>query len=97
VSQYFTKLNKGELTLLKNPQNQVEAENYLRQSIDISRRQAARLFELRATMSLARLLMKQGAREEARKLVTEIYNWFIEGFDTADLKDAKALLDELRA
>jgi predicted ATPase len=48
-----------------------------------------------ATMSLARLLAKQGRRDEARVMLTEIYGWFTEGFDTADLKDAKALLDEL--
>jgi hypothetical protein len=50
---------------------------------------------LRATKSLARLLTKQGHREEARTMLSEIYNWFTEGFDTADLKEAKALLDEL--
>jgi predicted ATPase len=52
-------------------------------------------FELRATMSLARLLTKQGRRNEARTMLAEIYNWFTEGFDTADLKDAKALSDRL--
>jgi predicted ATPase len=52
--------------------------------------------ELRATMSLARLLAKQGERNEARRMLAEIYGWFTEGFDTADLKDAKALLAELR-
>ena len=51
--------------------------------------------ELRATTSLARLLAKQGRRDEARAMLAEIYGWFTEGFDTADLKDAKALLDEL--
>jgi predicted ATPase len=50
---------------------------------------------LRASLSLARLLMKQGRRDEARSMLGDIYNWFTEGFDTADLKDAKALLDEL--
>ena len=53
--------------------------------------------ELHASTSLARLLAKQGRREEARAMLAEIYDWFTEGFDTADLKDAKALLDELRA
>jgi predicted ATPase len=53
------------------------------------------LFELRATTSLARLLTKQGRREEARTMLAEIYNWFTEGFDTTDLRDAKALLDEI--
>ena len=55
----------------------------------------AKAWELRATMSLARLLAKQGRRDEARTMLAEIYSWFTEGFDTADLKDAKALLDEL--
>ena len=55
----------------------------------------AKAWELRATMSLARLLAKQGRRDEARAMLAEIYGWFTEGFDTADLKDAKALLDEL--
>ena len=57
----------------------------------------ARSLELRATTSLARLLASQGRRDEARKMLAEIYGWFTEGFDTADLKDAKALLDELAA
>jgi predicted ATPase len=54
------------------------------------------MFELRATMSLAHLLAKQGRREEARAMLAEIHGWFTEGFDTGDLKDAKALLDELK-
>ena len=53
------------------------------------------MWELRATVSLARLLAKQGKRVEARAMLAEVYNWFSEGFDTADLKEAKALLDEL--
>jgi tetratricopeptide (TPR) repeat protein len=85
----------GELTLLKDPRSEAEAERCLRQAIDIARRQAARLFELRATTNLARLLTKQGCRDEALARLADIYNWFTEGFDTADLKDAKALLDEL--
>ena len=52
-------------------------------------------WELRTTMSLARLLAKRGRRNDARVMLADIYNWFTEGFDTADLKDAKALLDEL--
>jgi len=55
----------------------------------------AKALELRATMSLARSLTKEGRRNEARTVLAAIYNWFTEGFDTADLKDAKALLDEL--
>jgi predicted ATPase len=54
-----------------------------------------RFYELRATASLSRLLAKQGKGDEARMMLFEIYNWFTEGFDTADLKDAKALLDAL--
>ena len=86
---------KGELTLLKDPHSEAEAERCLRQAIDVARLQAARLFELRATTSLARLLAKQGYHEEAHTILSEIYNWFTEGFDTRDLKEAKALLDEL--
>ena len=63
----------------------------------IASKQGARSFERRATMSLARLLAKQGRRDEARTMLPEIYGWFTEGFDTADLKDARALLDELSA
>ena len=83
------------MTLLKDPRSEAEAESCLRQAIDIARRQAARLFELRATMSLARLLASQGHRHEARTMLAEIYGWFTEGFETADLKDARRLLDEL--
>ena len=64
-------------------------------ALDISRRQAAKSYELRAVTSLARLWQSQGKSAEARDLLAPVYNWFTEGFDTADLKDAKALLDEL--
>ena len=84
---------KGELLLNSNAMN--EAEECFRTAIAISRRQHAKSWELRATTSLARLLAKQGKGDEARAMLAEIYNWFTEGFDTADLKDAKALLDEL--
>jgi predicted ATPase len=85
---------KGEL-LLK--QDASEARICLQRAIDIARKQGARSPELRATTSLARLLAREGRPDEARTILTEIYNWFTEGFDTADLKDAKALLDELSA
>jgi predicted ATPase len=81
--------------LLKDPPSEAEAESCLRRAVDVARRQTARLFELRATMSLARLLGKQRHCGEARAMLAEIYGWFTEGFDTADLKEAKALLDEL--
>jgi predicted ATPase len=64
-------------------------------ALKVARSQQAKSLELRATTSLARLLKKQGKREEARAMLSDIYNWFTEGFDTADLKDAKALLFEL--
>ena len=72
-----------------------EAEECFLKAIEISRKQSAKSLELRATMSLARLWQKQGKRKEARDMLAEIYGWFTEGFDTADLKDAKALLSEL--
>ena len=71
------------------------AEERLRYAIETSRNQRAKLWELRATKSLATLLRDTGHRDAARVMLAEIYGWFTEGFDTADLKDAKALLDEL--
>ena len=73
----------------------VEAEADFRRALEVARSQEARWLELRATMSLVRLLERQGKRDEARTMLTNIYNWFTEGFDTADLKDAKVLLEEL--
>ena len=86
---------KGELLLAQDASNAAQAEKSFRTAIEISRKQHAKSWELRATTSLARLLAKQGHRDEARAMLAEIYDWFTEGFDTADLKDAKALLDEL--
>jgi predicted ATPase len=88
---------KGELLLIQDLHNSAEAEPCLRTAIKVARHQGAKLFELRATLTLARLLVNQGRRGEARAMITDIYNWFMEGFETADLKDAKALLDELTA
>ncbi|MBV8137156.1 MAG: hypothetical protein JO121_16230, partial [Deltaproteobacteria bacterium] len=84
---------KGELLLMLHPTDGAEAEVSFRAAIDTARKQQARLPELRATMSLARLLRDTSRREEGRTTLAQIYNWFTEGFDTADLKDAKALLD----
>jgi class 3 adenylate cyclase/tetratricopeptide (TPR) repeat protein len=84
---------RGELLLKAGATD--EAEQSLRQSIQLSAGQSAKMEQLRATVSLARLLDVQGKRAEARAMLAETYNWFTEGFDTADLKDAKALLDEL--
>jgi predicted ATPase len=86
---------KGEALLSRGAPFDAQAQACFEQAITIARQQEARSWELRATMSLARLLAKQGGRDEARTMLAEIYNWFTEGFDTADLKDAKALLDEL--
>jgi tetratricopeptide (TPR) repeat protein len=86
---------RGELLLMQNSSNAEGAEGCFRTAVEIARRQGAKLFELKATNSLARLLAKQSRRDEARAMLAEIYGWFTEGFGTADLKDAKALLDEL--
>src|SRR5262249_16433359 len=88
---------KGELLLMQGAPNAAEAEHLLRAAIEIARRQSGRALELRATVSLARLLRDTNRRGEAHAMLADIYNWFTEGFDTADLKDAKALLDELGA
>jgi tetratricopeptide (TPR) repeat protein len=84
---------RGEIRLQLGHKELAEAD--FSDSIALAGSMSAKAWELRATMSLARLLAKQGRRDEARPMLAEIFNWFTEGFDTADLKDAKALLDEL--
>jgi predicted ATPase len=86
---------RGELLLRQDESQTKEAENCFRRAVQNAGKQSAKVLELRATMSLARLLASQGCRDEARTMLAEIYNWFTEGFDIADLKEAKALLDEL--
>ncbi len=86
---------KGELLLAQNASNAAQAESCFRTGIEVARRQHARSWELRATTSLARLMRDADRRDEARTMLAGIYNWFTEGFDTADLKDAAALLEEL--
>jgi predicted ATPase len=88
---------KGELLLLDKNEPRAEAVSCFREAIKLARHQSAKSWELRATTSLARLLAAQDRCEEARAMLADIYNWFTEGFDTVDLKDAKALLDELSA
>ena len=84
---------RGQLRL---KQREIElAEADFREAIALARSMGAKAWELRATMSLADMLAKHGRRDEGRSMLSEIYNWFTEGFDTADLKDAKALLEEL--
>jgi tetratricopeptide (TPR) repeat protein len=86
---------RGELLLAQDSSNAAQGERIFRTAIEIARSQKAKSWELRATMSLARLLAKQGKRDESRTMLADIYNWFTEGLDTADLRDAKALLDHL--
>jgi predicted ATPase len=85
---------KGELMLACSAEPHAEGEACFRQALDIARRQQAKSLELRAAMSLARL-WQQGKRQEAYDLLAPIYGWFTEGFDTADLQEAKALLETL--
>jgi predicted ATPase len=72
-----------------------EAEQCFHSALTIARRQSAKSLELRAVMSLSRLWQQQGKKAEARRTLSEIYGWFTEGFDTKDLQEAKALLEEL--
>jgi len=84
---------RGELRLRQGDSGLAEAD--FREAISLAQKMSAKAWELRATTSLARLLRDNNRRDEARAMLAEIYNWFTEGFDTADLKDAKTLLDEL--
>jgi predicted ATPase len=87
---------KGVLLLQQSSDNQAEAESCFHHALEIARSQQAKSFELRTATSLARLWQQQGKRQEAYDLLAPVYRWFTEGFDTADLQDAQALLDELR-
>jgi predicted ATPase len=85
----------GELLLSQSSDNHAESETCFHQALSIARQQQAKSWELRAATSLSRLWKSQDKRDKARKLLAEVYDWFTEGFDTADLIDAKALIDEL--
>ena len=85
----------GDIVLLSGKPDAAEAEAYFERALAIARKQHAKSFELRAAMSMARLWRDQGKGDEARELLAPVYGWFTEGFDTLDLKRAKALLDEL--
>jgi predicted ATPase/class 3 adenylate cyclase len=87
----------GKLVLLSPEPGVADAQAYFERALSVARAQRAKLFELRAATSLARLWRDQGKCTEARDLLAPIYGWFTEGFDTPDLKDAKALLEELAA
>ena len=86
---------KGELLLRQAVPDAPQAEACFQQALAVARRQQAKSWELRAALSLSRLWQHQGKRAEARELLAPVYGWFTEGFDTADLQEAKALLDEL--
>ena len=86
---------RGEITLMSPEPDVAKAEAYFERALAIARAQQAKSWELRAAISMARLWRDQGKRDEARELLAPVYGWFTEGFDTLDLKQAKALLDEL--
>ena len=86
---------RGVLLLRQKGTPPAEAETWLQRALDVARRQEAKSLELRAAMSLSRLWQHQGKQAEARALLAPLYGWFTEGFDTVDLQEARALLDEL--
>jgi predicted ATPase len=94
---YEAEINRvaGEIALQAPERDATKAEAYFERALEISRKQQAKSWELRAATSMARLWRDQGKRDEARDLLAPVYGWFTEGFDTLDLKEAKALLDEL--
>jgi predicted ATPase len=96
---YAAELNRiaGEIALKSPEPDASKAEKYFESALAIARAQQAKSWELRAAMSMARLWRDQGKRDKARELLAPVYGWFTEGFDTLDLKEAKALLDELAA
>ena len=93
--QWEAELKRLEGVALSGLNRPEEAQNALAEALRIAQKQQARAFELRAAMSMARLWRSQGRPQQARELLGPVYGWFTEGFDTRDLKEAKALLDEL--
>jgi predicted ATPase len=85
----------GEIALIPPQRDMAKAQTYFERALTVARQQQAKSWELRAAMSMARLWRDQGKRDEARELLAPVYGWFTEGFDTCDLKEARALLDEL--
>jgi predicted ATPase len=85
----------GEIALMSPQPDAAKAEAYFERALAIARAQQARAWELRAAMSMAQLWRDQGKRQQAHDLLAPVYGWFTEGFDTLDLKEARALLDEL--
>ena len=84
----------GEIAIKSPELNSAKAEGYFERALAVARQQQAKSWELRAAMSMARLWRDQGKRDEARELLAPVYGWFTEGFDTLDLREAEALLDE---
>ena len=87
----------GEIALKSRQPDAGNAEGYFERALSIARQQQAKFWELRAAMSLARLSRDQGKQQQARELLAPVYELFTEGFETRDLKEAKALLEELAA
>jgi len=87
---------KGELLLMRDGAARTEAEHCFRSALEVAHAQEAKWWELRTSVSLARLLRGTDRRDEGRAMLGEIYNWFTEGFELPELKEARALLDELR-
>jgi predicted ATPase len=85
----------GEIALRAPGPDDAKAQEYFERALAVARQQQAKSWELRAAMSLARLWRDQGKVQQARELLAPVYGWFTEGFDTRDLKEAKALLEEL--
>jgi predicted ATPase len=86
----------GEIALKSPELDAAKAEAYFERALTVARQKQAKSWELRAAMSLARLWRNQGKVQQARELLAPVYGWFTEGFDTRDLKEAKALLEELQ-
>ena len=91
----FQRFTAGEIALKSPEPDAAKAEAYFKRALAIAREQQAKSWELRAATSMARLWREQAKRDEARDLLASVYGWFTEGFDTLDLKEAKALLAEL--
>ena len=94
VASEFYRL-KGDLLLLLSPENQAEAEAWFQQALEVAQERQAKMMELRAAMSLSRLWRHQGKPEQGRRLLSDVYGRFTEGFTTADLKEARAFLADL--
>ena len=94
---YEAEINRvaGEIALLGTEPDAVKAEAYFASALEIARKQKAKSWELRAAMSMARLLRSQGRPQHAHEILAPVYGWFTEGFDTLDLREAKLLLEEL--